>query len=238
MPRPSAFVLYARVPRRGAVKTRMTPHLDLDEALALHVALVEDSLNLLRQAAARSDASPFVAFSEPWEPASDSPDRRLAKAIDEIPLLPQRGGTLGDRLRQTCEDLFAHHHRSVVVIGSDSPTLPPDRLVRAQSALREGADVVVGPTEDGGYYLIGLARNLPGMFDGVAWGTDTVYAETVAAARRLGARIVSLPSWYDIDRPNDLARLHREKRGRTGGGARTVAIAAALARQNRLGGPA
>ncbi len=238
MSRPSAFVLYARVPQRGAVKTRMMPHLDPDEALALHVALVEDSLELLRQAAARAGASPFIAFSEPWEPASDGPDLRLAKAIGDISLLPQRGGILGDRLRHTCDELFARRHRGVVVIGSDSPTLPPDRLVRAQSALREGADVVVGPTEDGGYYLIGLARNLPGLFDGVAWGTDTVYAETVAAARRLGARTAILPSWYDIDRPDDLARLHREPRGRAGGGARTAAIAAALARQGRLGDPA
>jgi rSAM/selenodomain-associated transferase 1 len=233
--RPCAFVLYAWVPRHGAVKTRMVPHLDLDEALALHVALVEDSLDLLRAAAARTGGSPFLALSEPWKPPPDGPARSLSRAIGEIALLPQRGGDLGDRLRHTCDDLFERRHRGVVVIGSDSPTLPPDRLVQALTALQQGADAVVGPSEDGGYYLIGVARNLPGLFEGVAWGTRTVYADTVATARRLRLRTEILPPWYDIDRPEDLARLHRETRGRPAGAARTIAIAAALAQRGRLG---
>lgn len=234
--RPFAFVLYARVPRRGDVKTRMLPHLDPDEALALHVALVEDSLGLLRDAAAGADAVPYVAFSEPWEPAADGPDHRLSRAIGDIALLPQRGGDLGDRLRHTCDDLLDRDHAGVVVIGSDSPTLPPERLVHARAALRQEAEVVVGPTDDGGYYLIGVARRLPGLFDGIAWGTGTVYADTVAAARRIGVRADILPFWYDIDRPDDLARLYRETHRKPGQAARTMAIAAALARCGRLRG--
>jgi len=233
---PGAFVLYARAPRRGAVKTRMMPHLDADEALALHLALVEDSLDLLREAAARADAVPYVAFSEPWQTATDGSDRRLSRAIGDITLLPQRGNDLGDRLCHTCDDLLERRHRGVVVIGSDSPTLPPARLVQAQAALRQDAGAVVGPTEDGGYYLIGVARKLPGLFDEIAWGTGTVYADTVAAARRIGVHIDVLPYWYDIDRPDDLARLYRETHHKPGGAARTMAIAAALAREGRLAG--
>jgi len=229
-----AFVLYARAPRRGEVKTRMMPCLDVDEALALHVALLEDSLDLLREAAVKADAVPFVSFSEPWTPSAARLDQRASEAISSATLLPQRGADLGERLRHTCDDLLQRDHRGVVVIGSDSPTLPPERLVQAQAALRQDADVVVGPTEDGGYYLIGVGRSLPGLFDRIAWGTDTVYADTLAAAQRIGARTDVLPLWYDIDRPADLARLYRETHHMPGGAARTMAIAAGLAQEGRL----
>jgi hypothetical protein len=231
-----AFVLYARAPRRGEVKTRMIPRLDADEALALHVALVEDSLDLLRDAAAAADAVPYVAFSEPSPGTSAGPDRRLSRAIGDIELLPQRGEDLGERLLHTCDDLLQRDHPGVVVIGSDSPTLPANRLVQARAALRQDADAVIGPTEDGGYYLIGVARSLPGLFGNIAWGTGSVYADTLAAARRIGARTDVLPYWYDIDRPDDLARLYREAHRKQGGAARTMAIAAALAREGRLDG--
>jgi len=234
--RPFAFVLYARVPRRGEVKTRMLPHLDADEALALHLALIEDSLDLLRQATAEADAVPYVAFSEPWEPSRDGPDHRLSRAIGDIRLLPQRGTDLGDRLIHTCDDLLDRRHSGVVVIGSDSPTLPPERLVHAQAALRQEAEAVVGPTDDGGYYLIGVGRRLPGLFDGISWGTGTVYADTMAAALRIGVRVDVLPFWYDIDRVGDLARLYRETQRKPGQAAGTMAITATLAREGRLKG--
>lgn len=229
-----AFVLYARVPRRGEVKTRMMPDLDADEALALHVALVEDSLDLLRAAASMADAVPYVAFSERCEPPPEGPARRVWQATDGLALLPQRGGDLGERLRHTCDDLLQRDHRGVVVIGSDSPTLPPQRLVQAQAALRRQAEVIVGPTEDGGYYLIGVGHSMPELFDRIAWGTETVYADTLSAAQRIGARANILPLWYDIDRPADLARLCRETQHTPGRASRTLAIAASLARDGRL----
>jgi rSAM/selenodomain-associated transferase 1 len=235
-PRPFAFVLYARVPRRGAVKTRLTPWLDPDEALALHLALLEDSLDLLRDATLRAGAVPWIAFSEPWEPPASGRWESLSRAAGSASLLPQREGDLGARLRHTCDELFDRRHAGVVILGSDSPTLPPAYLERAQSVLQGGADVAIGPTEDGGYYLIGLGRRLPQLFDGISWGTDAVFAQTCATAERLGARVAPLSPWHDIDRPGDLARLYRDQGA--GGAPRAAAFAASLARAGRLPDPA
>jgi rSAM/selenodomain-associated transferase 1 len=210
----------------------MIPPLDADEALALHLALVEDSLDLLRRAAAAAGARPYLSFSEPCHPA---PRASLAGAIGGMEMLAQRGGDLGERLRRSFTELLGRGHPAVVVIGSDSPTVPAGHLIRALLVLRRGVDAVVGPAEDGGYYLIGTARDLPGLFDGIPWGTGAVCDATFAAARRIGARLEVLPCWHDIDRPEDLRRLRRAAAG--GGVApRTAALADALAGRGRLGG--
>jgi hypothetical protein len=205
-----ALVLFARAPRRGAVKTRLVPPLDPDEALALHMALLEDSLALLRRAARRTGAHPFVSFSDPWEPPAEGAPASLARALSGLDRLPQRGADLGERLLGTFGTLLDRAHRRVVIFGSDSPTLPDDRPGTALERLRDGADLVLGPAEDGGYYLIGAARVLPEIFRGIAWGTDQVMRQTLAGIGRAGARAELLSPWYDVDRPVDLLRLWQE----------------------------
>lgn len=235
-PAPFAFVLYARVPRRGEVKTRLTPWLDRDEALALHVAMLEDSLRLLRAAAKRAGAVPYVAFSEAWEPPASAPWENLARVAGATRRLPQRGPDLGARLIRTCDALLDRRHGGVVIIGSDSPSLPPDYPRQAQAALQDGADLAIGPAEDGGFYLVGLRRPSPELFEGIPWGTGRVCGAIREAATRLGLRSAQLPPWYDIDRPADLTRLHG---GRDAERARcTAAFAASLARAGRLPEPA
>lgn len=234
-----ALVLYARVPRAGAVKTRMIPWLDAREALALHRALLEDSLRLLRRAASLAGARPILSFSEAWEPGSDGESRPLAEACAGIDLAPQRGGDLGERLARTFADMRGQGCRGAAVIGSDSPTLPPERIAEAFARLEGGAEVVLGPAEDGGYYLVAAAREMPQMFAALPWGTAEVLAATLDRLARAGVRPFLLPPWYDLDTPADLARARSDLAARTDGAApRTAAFLARLERLGRLPGAA
>ncbi|HYS78490.1 MAG TPA: TIGR04282 family arsenosugar biosynthesis glycosyltransferase [Candidatus Dormibacteraeota bacterium] len=233
----AALVLYARVPRPGQVKTRMIPWLGARGALGLHLALLEDSLGLLRAAARDAGAAPFVAFSEDWEPPREAELARIAGAAAGLARLPQSGGDLGERLTGTFERLAARGYRRVVVIGSDSPTLPAAILRAAFATLCLGADVVLGPAEDGGYYLVGSSRPVAGIFRGIPWGTPGVLDATLAAAGRAAARVVLLSPWYDVDLPEDLDRLRSDLSGSGPAPAcalRTWDFAQGLVRDGRL----
>ncbi len=99
----------------------------------------------------------------------------------------------------------------LLLTGTDSPTLPPSFLQMALDALgADQADVVLGPTDDGGYYLLGLREPVPHLFDEIAWSTLCVYEQTTTNTKRLGLRVHSLPVWYDVDTSEDLLRLRRE----------------------------
>ncbi|CAN5547384.1 hypothetical protein BH23ACI1_BH23ACI1_22450 [soil metagenome] len=143
----------------------------------------------------------------------------LVPGPDRLPLLaPQHGHDLGARMHAASADLFAAAYERVVLIGSDLPTLPPDRLREADSALRDGADVVLGPSDDGGYYLVGLRAPQPALFRDIQWGAPDVFTRTLARARSLGLRVATIGSWYDVDSAGDLDRVAREQTRR---GART-----------------
>ncbi|HEU4403132.1 MAG TPA: TIGR04282 family arsenosugar biosynthesis glycosyltransferase [Candidatus Polarisedimenticolia bacterium] len=210
--RPPALVLYARAPHEGAVKTRLIPWLDPEEALELHLAMLEDSLRLLRLAAARSGAAPFLSPSEPWEMSESGPGAGLAAAAAGLTRLPQEAGDLGVRLDATLSGLLKRGHAGVAIFGSDSPTLPPERPGEALSLLAGGAEAVLGPAEDGGFYLIAARRVVPGMLEGITWGGAAVLQQTIGALARAGVRPALLPDWYDVDRPADLERLLRDLR--------------------------
>jgi len=196
----------------------MVPWLREEEALRLHIALVEDSLRLVRRAAAESGAAPFVSFSEAWSPGRRKDLAGIARAAAGMARIAQRGSDLGRRLLGTFRSLRARGFRRIVVIGSDSPTLPPAILRAAFAALEQESEVVLGPAEDGGYYLVGARRLLPGMFEGIPWGTDGVLRATLQALDHCGARAVVLPHWYDVDRPEDLERIRRDLAGLPPGG--------------------
>jgi len=234
----AALVLYARVPRAGEVKTRLIPRLGAGGALRLHLALLEDSLRLLRAGARDACARPFLAFSEPWEPERQAAFAPLAAEATGLPRLPQSGDDLGERLSGTFRRLAQEGYRRIVVFGSDSPTLPVAVFPETFAALGGQADVVLGPTEDGGYYLVGSTRPVPPIFAGIPWSTPAVLEATLAAARRAAARVVLLRRWYDIDAPEDLERLSAEPAGggqAAAGAGRTRALARSLVRNGRLG---
>lgn len=194
----AAVAVFAKAPRPGAVKTRLCPPLSPTVAARLYRCFLLDTLDAVR---ALPGITPVVAYA---------PRRARAffAARTGMALVPQTGPDLGARMAGVFGRLFARGFGAVVIVGSDSPTLPDDRLHRALRILRAGAaDGVIGPSQDGGYYLIGLRAPCPRLFVGVPWSTDRVLARTLANARRARRRLVVLPPWYDVDTPDDLRRL-------------------------------
>jgi rSAM/selenodomain-associated transferase 1 len=182
------------------VKTRLCPPLTPDQAARLARCFLQDRIEQLREVAA---AAPVVAFT----PADLEAELRGLLPGD-VRLVPQEGADLGARLDRILTDLLAESGAGAVAIDADSPTLPTDYLRQACARLAEAtADVVLGPCQDGGYYLIGLRRPAPALFRAMPWSTPAVLGETVARARRLGLRLALLPAWFDVDRGEDLGRL-------------------------------
>lgn len=194
--RPHLAVM-AKAPQAGAVKTRLCPPLEPDEAAALAHAFLVDAIALVRTAAG---AIPALAFAPPEHRAF------FAALAPGFHLVPQRGHDLGARLLHCVEDLGRAGAAAAIVIGTDSPTLPPAYLDRALARVF-GVDVVLGPSADGGYYLIGLRHAWPELFQDIAWGSSAVLGETLDRARRLGLRVELLPPWFDVDTGADLDRL-------------------------------
>jgi rSAM/selenodomain-associated transferase 1 len=201
----NAIVIFMKNPQPGRVKTRLTPWLSPEEAAELYRAFIQDTVALTARV---PDARRSVAFTPPDALVP------LQALLDDTGLgwFPQCGGTLGERLRHAFRAAFHEGVDRVVTIGSDSPTLPPDHIVRAFEALKR-ADAVLGPATDGGYYLIGLARRdgtlerFDPLFEDIAWSTDRVYTQTVEALTRSGLAWAGLPVWTDADQPEDLVRI-------------------------------
>jgi uncharacterized protein len=125
-----------------------------------------------------------------------------------VRLVAQEGADLRIRLDRVLTDLLAESGSGAIAIDTDSPTLPTDYVRQAYARLAEAtADVVIGPSEDGGYYLIGLRRPAPALFEAMPWSTAAVLDETVARTRRLGFRLALLPPWFDVDRGESAAML-------------------------------
>jgi len=195
-----AVAIMAKVPIPGAVKTRLCPPLHPDEAATLAGCFLQDRVD---QLAALPQGEPMVAFTPPGEAAAV---RRLVPP--PIRLIPQSGEDLGARLDRVLTDLLAEGYTGAIAVDADSPTLPSAYLEAACRHLEEGrADVVVGPSEDGGYYLIGLRQPAPALFRTMAWSTPAVLPETLARVGEARLRLHLLPAWFDVDRGADLERL-------------------------------
>jgi uncharacterized protein len=194
-----SLVVMAKQPAVGRTKTRLAPPLSGEQAADLYECFVLDSLQIARSV---PDVVRFIAYTPP-----DGRDYFLRLAPD-FALLPQVGEGLGERLAHVIEEIARRGGGPVVVMSSDSPTLPAAHVTEAFGILaRDGADVVLGPCEDGGYYLIGLARPQPHLLAEVTMSTPHVLRDTVALAETTGLRTALLPPWYDIDVADDLRRL-------------------------------
>ncbi len=189
----------------GGVKTRLAPALGSRGAATLYLAFLDDTLR----------AALAVAGSEVelWVPDDSAGRAELAARYPGLRVRRQHGRGLGARLCGAFASSFEEGVDYVLVTGSDHPTLPPSYLRRALDALR-GAHLVLGPTEDGGYYAVGLRRYAwpaaAGLFERIPWSTSRVLDATRERAERLGLCHVELPSWYDVDVPEDLARLEAD----------------------------
>jgi rSAM/selenodomain-associated transferase 1 len=196
----SAVAIMAKAPQPGEVKTRLCPPLSPGEAAELYRCFLLDKI---AQVDGLPRTSPVVSYtptaSRPWFAAATPP---------HFILIPQRGDDLGARLRFTFEQLFAQGYAQVLVIDSDTPTLPTAYLEQALRliAAREN-DVVLGPTEDGGYYLIGLRQTHGELFERMPWSTSEVFPETRRRSAQHGLTVACTAPWYDVDTPADLARL-------------------------------
>ncbi len=195
------FAIMAKKPAVGWTKTRLCPPLSPEEAAALYEALLRDTVELV---AGLEGARLAIAVTPPE--AAD--DFRGISPPDAI-LLPVAGRDIGECLAQVLDQLLAAGHPKAIAVNSDGPTLPSDFLRQAVARL-DSAEVVVGPSEDGGYYLIGLKRSQPALFREISWSTDRVTAQTLARAEALGLSVALLPPWYDVDTAADLERLWAE----------------------------
>jgi hypothetical protein len=185
--------LFAKRPDPGRVKTRLAARASPEWAVRVADAFLRDSLARLSGIAGRR----VVAF------APDDARSFFADLVgDRFALVRQVQGDLGRRLSAFIAGELEAGAPAVVVVGTDSPTLPPALVEQAFREL-ERADVVLGPATDGGYYLVGCAGRLPPLFDGMAWSSRRVLADTVARLADPGWRLAVLPPWYDVDTLDD-----------------------------------
>jgi hypothetical protein len=190
-----------KVPGMTVVKSRLHESLGAERATELYRCFLLDRLDAV---AALRDITAVVAFT-PFE--AEALMRALAPPA--LRLVPQHGADLGERLSNILTELLTRGHAGAMAVDSDSPTLPMAYLVEAATVLSGATcDVVLGPCEDGGYYLVGLRYPQPALFEGIPWSTDAVFAMTLEKARTRGLSVHVLPQWFDVDTEADLRRLH------------------------------
>jgi rSAM/selenodomain-associated transferase 1 len=216
-----ALLVFAKTPQPGKVKTRLLAAVPAEVAAALHEACIADTLRLALKMRG-CDVFLFAAGG-----TSDS--RRLVKKQKSgvhVRVLPQRGADLRARMENAFRKCFSMGYRRVVVIGTDTPWMGAERVRRVFAELKTN-DVVIGPAEDGGYYLLGMRKMVPSIFRGIPWSTERVLKLTLKkiVALRLGKKLLRRD--FDLDRPEDLKRvakmLKRMPRG-------APALAAAIAK--------
>ena len=196
-----ALAIMTKAPRPGVVKTRLSPPLTPEEASNLNRCFLRDT------AAAISKAGENTQGIACYTPVG-AEDIYRDLLPPEFRLIAQRGEHLSERLINATADLFAAGFAAVCLINSDSPTIPASAFAQAAAILsRPQAAVVIGPADDGGYYLIGVNRLHPQIFEGIAWSTSVVLEQTHARAAELGVAVDLLPRGYDVDDPASLRRL-------------------------------
>ena len=200
----TALVIFAKAPIPGQVKTRLCPPVTPDEAATLHGSFVLDTLERTKVAVTKLKL-PFDRYLA----CSPSATHVFFKIMEErhgVTVMDQVGDDLGARMNQAFETLFARGYHRVLIIGTDAPTLPIDRLQQTLSLL-EHHDLVLGPAIDGGYYLIALKRAVPELFSGIPWSTNQVLTLTQEKATTLGLQTALLEPWRDVDTLADLQAL-------------------------------
>ncbi len=218
-----AVAVMAKVPGAAPVKSRLHGSLTPEQATLLYRCFLLDRLDGL---CAVTAIHRVVAFTP-----AEARATMAALAPPGFRLVPQAGSDLGERLANVLGGLLAEGHPGALAVDSDSPTLPMAYVGEAARLLAEdAADLVLGPSDDGGYYLVGLRTPRPALFQDVPWSTAAVLRVTLAKARVLGLRTHLLPPWFDVDTEADLRRLRREMPADGGVAARTRAFLTALYR--------
>jgi len=223
-----ALAVMTKAPQAGRVKTRLVPPLTPEEAAELNKCFLRDTVAAISIACRRrragdaskmqfehADASHSEAATAACGIAVYTPVGAESAYTDILPadfsLLPQRGDKFGERLYLAVEDLFKCGFESVCLIDSDSPTVPAENFAEAVELLSTTEDsVVIGPSDDGGYYLIGVKKPHRHLFEQIDWSTERVLNQTMQRATEIGIEVKLLPTGYDVDDDASLRRLCSE----------------------------
>jgi hypothetical protein len=193
----ACLIIFARYPQAGQVKTRLMPAVGGEGAAAIYREMAEFTLDQARGVAAKRAISVQVWFT------GGRKDALQQWLGEDLTYAPQPEGNLGDRLLSAFRAAFEQGYGAAMAIGTDCPSLDTAILIQALEALQHH-QLVLGPSTDGGYYLMGLRRSVPELFAGIAWSTDKVLQQTEAIAATLGLTQYRLPSLTDVDNPEDL----------------------------------
>jgi rSAM/selenodomain-associated transferase 1 len=208
----AALVIFAKAPIPGQVKTRLSPPLTPDEAASLHGSFVLDMLERSSRLAKPTQGKTKAAALDRFLACTPSSEHVFFKVMEErqgVRLIDQIGEDLGARMRHAFDAVFALGYQRVLLVGTDLPTLPESSFAQALTLLGKH-DLVLGPSFDGGYFLIALTRPSPELFTGIPWSTDQVCAQTQKKADDLGLRTALLPAWRDVDTIADLRAIIEE----------------------------
>ena len=194
----TSLIIFAKSPVPGKVKTRLTPDITPTKAAELYKAFITDiicnthKLKCERVTIAYTPSNAEATFHS-----------MCGQSVD---YLPQKGYNLGERMKNAFRHSFDKGSKRTVIIGTDSPTLPLSYIQKAFDALKE-VPVTIGPTFDGGYYLIGLSEQNAAIFDGVDWSTSKVFSQTLTRIQAINKQLYVLPPWYDVDTSDNLEFL-------------------------------
>ena len=197
------LAVFARFPRLGRVKSRLAGRIGDEAALKLYSALLCDSLRRYQRLPAEEKILYFTGCSA----GEGVQFLSCVAGLQGFHIAIQGEGDLGDRMWAAAQQSLAQSS-GIVFVGSDSPTVPIPYLRRALQEISETTPIVVGPSRDGGYFLLGLSQPRPELFRDVTWGSNAVLRETLGSAPR--EDVVLLPFWYDVDEWEDLVRLHQD----------------------------
>jgi len=194
-----ALLLFAKQPIPGTVKTRLVPPLTPEEATDLYGCMLTDTISRI---GSLTDVEKYLFYD-----GNEEAQKYFTEKTPGMTCLPQRGCGLGERMIEALREVFARGKGSAVIIGSDSPDLPLKFIEEAFARLDKGeCEVVFGPTDDGGYYLLGMTRLHRELFREIPWSSSQVLLESVARAKgaEIGTSILTI--WHDVDTPEDLKR--------------------------------
>ncbi|MFO7593416.1 MAG: TIGR04282 family arsenosugar biosynthesis glycosyltransferase [Pseudomonadota bacterium] len=191
----TALLIFAKAPIPGQAKTRLIPALGKVGAAELQQRLLANTVQMTKELG--------ECAVELWcTPDTEHP----AFSTTGLPLQPQQGADLGERLSRAMQAAL-EHYPVAIVIGTDCPELKAEDIRHGLRLLQAGNEAVIGPAADGGYYLLGLSRFEPSLFEGVSWGDNTVLEETLERLQRAGMHCEKLTVKHDLDRPEDLYRF-------------------------------
>ncbi|MCE7933902.1 MAG: glycosyltransferase [Chlorobi bacterium CHB2] len=197
------LIVFAKYPKAGGVKTRLSPPLLPDAAADLYRAFLLDAINAYRGLPAPIEVVIYLG-AEADIPAMEA--LLAAAGFHGLAVRPQRGAGLGERLESALQEAFNEGIARACVVGTDHPTLPLRFLLEGFASLRD-APAVVGPATDGGYYLIGMSRLIPELLRGMPYSTNQLLRQTLRVARLHHISVAQLPPWYDVDDAASLAQL-------------------------------